>query len=70
MSNVIIYGLGGFCADCNDSHDHPLNNIVDQYYIDDPEATPEQTVKESALAKLSALGLTPEEVSALLGTNE
>jgi hypothetical protein len=28
MANLIVYGLGGYCAECNDSHNHPLNNIV------------------------------------------
>jgi hypothetical protein len=28
MGIIINYGLGGFCADCNASHDHPLNNII------------------------------------------
>jgi len=23
-----VYGIGGYCPDCNDSHDHPLNNII------------------------------------------
>lgn len=23
-----IYGFGGFCADCDDSHNHPLHNVV------------------------------------------
>lgn len=29
MGKQITYGIGGYCADCNSSHDHPLNNIVE-----------------------------------------
>jgi hypothetical protein len=28
MGMIINYGLGGFCADCDPSHEHPLNNII------------------------------------------
>jgi hypothetical protein len=24
-----IYGLGGFCENCDETHDHPLNNIIE-----------------------------------------
>lgn len=24
-----IYGLGGYCEECEPSHDHPLNNILE-----------------------------------------
>lgn len=67
MSKVIVYGIGGFCEDCDNTHNHPLNNIVEQYEVEDPQPTPEEATKASALAKLSALGLTEEEVKALLG---
>ena len=32
-----IYGLGGYCADCNPSHDHPLNNVIKEINIPDEE---------------------------------
>jgi hypothetical protein len=67
MSKIIIYNIGGFCSDCSPTHDHPLNNIVEQYEVEDSEPTPEEVAKASALVKLSALGLTEEEVKALLG---
>jgi hypothetical protein len=25
---ITLYGIGGFCADCDASHEHPLNNII------------------------------------------
>lgn len=60
---TIIFGLGGFCEDCNPLHDHPLNNIIEE--IDGPD--PEPTSIDTALEKLKALGLTESEVNALLG---
>jgi len=29
MHRYELYGLGGYCAECDDSHDHPLNNIIE-----------------------------------------
>lgn len=26
---TIVYGLGGHCFDCNNEHDHPMNNILE-----------------------------------------
>ena len=28
MGFMVTYGLGGYCENCDPSHDHPLNNIV------------------------------------------
>jgi hypothetical protein len=36
MSLTIIYGLGGFCADCDSSHDHPLHNIIETVEVPEP----------------------------------
>lgn len=35
MAENITFGLGGFCAECDDSHDHPLNNIVEIIQVPD-----------------------------------
>lgn len=40
MTRVVTFGFGGYCADCNESHDHPLHNIVE--IIDEPEETPSE----------------------------
>lgn len=32
---IVTFGLGGYCADCDESHDHPLHNIVE--VIEEPE---------------------------------
>lgn len=29
MIKEIVYGLGGYCENCDPSHPHPLNNIVE-----------------------------------------
>jgi hypothetical protein len=29
MEIEIVYGIGGYCENCNNSHDHPLNNIIE-----------------------------------------
>ena len=39
---------------------------IEQYEVPDPEPTAEELARKSALAKLSELGLTEEEVNALL----
>jgi len=35
MAINIIYGLGGYCADCTPDHDHPLNNIIEEVEVPD-----------------------------------
>lgn len=35
MSTITVFGLGGYCIDCNPSHDHPLNNIISIEVITD-----------------------------------
>ena len=59
-----VYGIGGWCENCDTSHDHPLNNILEEYEY---EPSPEDSARISALSKLAALGLTEDEISALLG---
>ena len=29
MSRIVTFGLGGHCENCDESHDHPLHNIVE-----------------------------------------
>lgn len=57
---VTIYGEGGY------DPEKPNNNMIDQYEIPDPEPTPMELARASALAKLAELGLTEDEVYALL----
>lgn len=28
MREDIVYGIGGWCENCDPSHEHPLNNII------------------------------------------
>lgn len=62
---LVTYGEGGYCADCDPSHDHPLHNIIEQVEVPDVEDA-SAIALESALAKLQKLGLTEDEVLALL----
>ena len=56
-----VYGLGGF------DPTKPNNNIIEETELPDPEPTPEETARNSAVAKLKKLGLTEEEALALIG---
>ena len=29
MSVSVLYGLGGLCDPCDETHDHPLNNLIE-----------------------------------------
>lgn len=59
MSQVITYGVGGHCEDCNESHDHPLHNIVSVEEVPDPEPDPR-------IAILVGLGMTEEQAITIL----
>jgi hypothetical protein len=58
---TISYGPGGF------DPSKPNNNIVEEIELPDPEPTPEELARQSAVAKLKKLGLTEEEALALVG---
>ena len=62
MTNVTVYGPGGFDPSL------PDNNVIEEYEVPDPEPTAEELARESAIAKLQALGLTEEEALALIGS--
>lgn len=59
MINV-VYGIGGHCENCDETHDHPLHNILEQYEVPD-------IVEDKRKQILDKLGLTEEEISILLG---
>lgn len=61
MAVVTVYGDGGFDTE------KPNNNIVDQYHIPDPPIDKQEVLRQSALAKLTALGLTEDEAKAIAG---
>lgn len=33
MPRLVTYGLGGYCENCDPSHDHPLHNLVSDIEI-------------------------------------
>lgn len=38
MAQIVTFGLGGFCENCDESHDHPLHNVVDVVDIPDDDS--------------------------------
>jgi hypothetical protein len=66
MSKEIVYGIGGFCANCDDSHNHPLNNIVEENEIQDYINDELENKKTAVVEKLKNLGLTEEEISLII----
>ena len=61
MPTRTIYGLGGYDPSL------PDGNVVAVEVLPDPEPTPEELARQSAVAKLQALGLTEAEALALVG---
>lgn len=60
MTKVVVYGLGGY------DPSKPNNNVVDEYDLPDEILPEQEVVRQSALNKLLALGLTVEEIEALI----
>lgn len=58
---IITYGLGGYCEDCDQSHDHPLHNIVEEVEVPDAVA---DTVNNTPITALPIEGTTVDEVKA------
>ncbi len=64
---TVTFGFGGYCANCDDTHDHPLHNIVETIEIPDDEELSTQNRLEAQQALLDRLGITFEEAQLLLG---
>ena len=32
---IITFGLGGYCENCDETHDHPLHNLVEVVEVED-----------------------------------
>lgn len=60
MAQQITYGEGGYNPDL------PNDNIVEIIEVPDPPIDEVQVAKDSAMAKLSKLGLTEDEIAALI----
>jgi hypothetical protein len=52
MGTYVTYGLGGYCAECDPSHDHPLHNIVAQGEYESEEPQTDIQALAEALAEL------------------
>ena len=61
MTQHTVYGIGGF------DPSKPNGNVIEDYELPDPEPTPEELARASAVVKLQALGLTEAEALALVG---
>lgn len=42
MSRMVTFGLGGYCENCDDSHDHPLHNLIEDIEIFEEEIVAEE----------------------------
>lgn len=60
MTKVVVYGLGGY------DPSKPNNNVVEEYDLPADVLPEQEIVRQSALNKLLALGLTVEEIEALI----
>lgn len=40
MKKLVNYGIGGYCKNCRETHDHPLHNIVEVIDISDEPQRP------------------------------
>lgn len=66
MAQIVIYGLGGY------DPKKPNNNIIETREVSDDEAgiIPDNSAAvESAMSKLKKLGLTEEEISAIVNVS-
>lgn len=44
MTRVVTFGFGGYCADCDESHDHPIHNVIEDIEIIEEPLTEEPEV--------------------------
>jgi hypothetical protein len=53
MAKHITYGIGGYCDPCDpELHGHPMNNLISEEEIPDPEPIPDNQQIANALAQL------------------
>lgn len=52
MATYIRYGLGGYCEQCDSSHEHPLHNIVETYEYETEEPQADTQALADALTQL------------------
>lgn len=39
MAQQLIYGLGGYCENCDETHDHQLNNLIQVVELPEEETS-------------------------------
>ena len=39
MRREITYGFGGYCENCDETHDHPLHNLISDIETPDEEVS-------------------------------
>jgi hypothetical protein len=66
MIKEVVYGVGGHCNNCNESHDHPLNNIIEENEIESFIDNELEDKKTAVIEKLKSLGLTEEEINLII----
>lgn len=54
MAQHVTYGIGGYCKNCDPSHDHPLHNLISVVEIEDAEPLTDTQAIAEALAQLPA----------------
>lgn len=52
MALKTTYGLGGYCENCDASHDHPLNNIISEVEYEVEEESTDTQVLADVLSQL------------------
>lgn len=43
MAQIVVFGIGGYCEHCDETHDHPLHNLINIIEIPDEQAQSENT---------------------------
>lgn len=51
---IVTYGLGGFCENCDTTHDHPLNNIVE--ITETPDEPQDETEAQASVEGAGSQG--------------
>lgn len=52
LKKYITYGLGGWCENCDPSHDHPLHNIIAEGEYEVEEESTDTQALADALTQL------------------
>jgi hypothetical protein len=71
MSKIITYGPSGYCENCDETHDHPMNNIIEVIELpDSPQELIEQNRQQAREALLARLGITADEAQLIWASSD